>query len=90
MGVGGRLFRPPCPVLMACSPLIQVTSQDKAPAVIRKAMGKHNLDEDEPEDYELLQIISEDHSESVRLRAAPGAGQHSSSQVWPRGTGGKS
>lgn len=40
---------------------ILVTSQDKAPTVIRKAMDKHNLDEDEPEDYELLQIISEDH-----------------------------
>jgi hypothetical protein len=42
---------------------IQVTSQDKAPTVIRKAMDKHNLDEDEPEDYELVQIISEDRSE---------------------------
>ncbi|XP_031225389.1 ral guanine nucleotide dissociation stimulator isoform X8 [Mastomys coucha] len=40
---------------------ILVTSQDKAPTVIRKAMDKHNLDEDEPEDYELVQIISEDH-----------------------------
>nr|XP_030694278.1 ral guanine nucleotide dissociation stimulator isoform X5 [Globicephala melas] len=38
----------------------QVTSQDKAPAVIRKAMDKHNLDEDEPEDYELVQVISDD------------------------------
>lgn len=27
-------------------------------------MDKHNLDEDEPEDYELVQIISEDHSKS--------------------------
>ncbi|KAK7797580.1 hypothetical protein U0070_027241 [Myodes glareolus] len=40
---------------------ILVTNQDKAPTVIRKAMDKHNLDEDEPEDYELVQIISEDH-----------------------------
>uniref|UniRef100_A0A8C3W0W3 Ral guanine nucleotide dissociation stimulator n=1 Tax=Catagonus wagneri TaxID=51154 RepID=A0A8C3W0W3_9CETA len=39
---------------------VLVTSQDKAPAVIRKAMDKHNLDEDEPEDYELVQVISED------------------------------
>ncbi|XP_040488059.1 ral guanine nucleotide dissociation stimulator isoform X3 [Ursus maritimus] len=39
---------------------ILVTSQDKAPAVIRKAMDKHNLDEDEPDDYELVQVISED------------------------------
>uniref|UniRef100_A0A8I6A7N2 Ral guanine nucleotide dissociation stimulator n=1 Tax=Rattus norvegicus TaxID=10116 RepID=A0A8I6A7N2_RAT len=47
---------------------ILVTSQDKAPTVIRKAMDKHNLDEDEPEDYELLQIISEDHTENSRER----------------------
>lgn len=54
-----------------------MTSQDKAPTVIRKAMDKHNLDEDEPEDYELVQIISEDHSKSVKLRASSrGAGQH--------------
>ncbi|MEJ1271769.1 ral guanine nucleotide dissociation stimulator [Cricetulus griseus] len=46
---------------------ILVTSQDKAPTVIRKAMDKHNLDEDEPEDYELVQIISEDHSKSDDL-----------------------
>ena len=43
---------------------VQVTSQDKAPAVIRKAMDKHNLDEDEPEDYELVQVISDDRSKS--------------------------
>ncbi|XP_044938602.1 ral guanine nucleotide dissociation stimulator isoform X6 [Mustela putorius furo] len=39
---------------------ILVTSQEKAPAVIRKAMDKHNLDEDEPDDYELVQVISDD------------------------------
>ncbi|XP_044120518.1 ral guanine nucleotide dissociation stimulator isoform X3 [Neovison vison] len=39
---------------------ILVTSQDKAPAVIRKAMDKHNLDEDEPDEYELVQVISDD------------------------------
>nr|XP_006136894.1 ral guanine nucleotide dissociation stimulator isoform X2 [Pelodiscus sinensis] len=39
---------------------ILVTSQDKTPAVIRKAMAKHNLDGDRPEDYELVQIISEE------------------------------
>ncbi|XP_074218586.1 ral guanine nucleotide dissociation stimulator isoform X5 [Camelus bactrianus] len=43
---------------------ILVTSQDKAPAVIRKAMDKHNLDEDEPEDYELVQVISDDRKSS--------------------------
>ncbi|NXW86250.1 GNDS protein, partial [Alopecoenas beccarii] len=39
---------------------ILVTSQDKTPVVIRKAMAKHNLDGDRPEDYELVQIISEE------------------------------
>ncbi|GCC40085.1 hypothetical protein chiPu_0024091, partial [Chiloscyllium punctatum] len=37
-----------------------VTSQDKTPVVIRKAMAKHNLDGDRPEEYELVQIIAED------------------------------
>ncbi|XP_070587466.1 ral guanine nucleotide dissociation stimulator-like [Erythrolamprus reginae] len=37
---------------------ILVSNQEKAPAVIRKAMDKHNLDEDKPENYELSQIIS--------------------------------
>lgn len=64
-------------VLIACPPF-QVTSQDKAPTVIRKAMDKHNLDEDEPEDYELVQIISEDHSKSDNWTPGQGrgAGQH--------------
>ncbi|XP_032904785.1 ral guanine nucleotide dissociation stimulator isoform X4 [Amblyraja radiata] len=39
---------------------ILVTSQDKTPVVIRKAMAKHNLDGDRPEDYQLVQIIAED------------------------------
>ncbi|XP_009320443.1 PREDICTED: ral guanine nucleotide dissociation stimulator [Pygoscelis adeliae] len=39
---------------------ILVTSQDKTPVVIRKAMAKHNLDGDRPEDYELVQIIWEE------------------------------
>uniref|UniRef100_A0A8D2IWI0 Ral guanine nucleotide dissociation stimulator n=1 Tax=Varanus komodoensis TaxID=61221 RepID=A0A8D2IWI0_VARKO len=39
---------------------ILVTSQDKTPVVIRKAMAKHNLDGDRPEDYELIQILSEE------------------------------
>uniref|UniRef100_A0A8C9QCB4 Ral guanine nucleotide dissociation stimulator n=1 Tax=Spermophilus dauricus TaxID=99837 RepID=A0A8C9QCB4_SPEDA len=36
---------------------ILVTSQDKAPTVIRKALDKHNLDEEEPDDYELKDHI---------------------------------
>ncbi len=38
--------------------VFQVTSQDKTPGVIRKAMAKHNLDNDKSEDYELLQMVS--------------------------------
>ncbi|XP_061673682.1 ral guanine nucleotide dissociation stimulator-like isoform X3 [Syngnathoides biaculeatus] len=39
---------------------ILVTSQDKTPAVIRKAMIKHNLEREKTEDYELVQKIAED------------------------------
>ncbi|XP_070621950.1 ral guanine nucleotide dissociation stimulator-like [Erythrolamprus reginae] len=39
---------------------ILVSNQEKAPAVIRKALDKHNLDEDQPENYELSQIISKE------------------------------
>lgn len=42
------------------SPSVQVTSQDKTPAVIRKAMIKHNLEREKTEDYELMQKISEE------------------------------
>lgn len=48
-----------------------MTSQDKAPAVIRKAMDKHNLDGDEPEQYELVQVISDERS---KLGQATGRG----------------
>lgn len=37
-----------------------MTSQDKTPAVIRKAMIKHNLEREKTEEYELMQKISED------------------------------
>lgn len=43
--------------------MLQVTSQDKTPAVIRKAMIKHNLEREKTEDYELMQKISEDKGE---------------------------
>ncbi|NXF33275.1 RGL1 protein, partial [Nyctibius bracteatus] len=39
---------------------ILLTSQDKAPAVIQRAMVKHNLEADAAKDYELVQVISED------------------------------
>ncbi|KAJ6657366.1 hypothetical protein lerEdw1_002533 [Lerista edwardsae] len=38
---------------------IMLTSQDKTPAVIQRAMLKHNLESDPAEDYELVQVISE-------------------------------
>ncbi|XP_075013115.1 ral guanine nucleotide dissociation stimulator-like 1 [Calonectris borealis] len=38
---------------------ILLTSQDKTPAVIQRAMLKHNLESDSAEDYELVQVISE-------------------------------
>lgn len=61
-----------------CSPwvsnalLSQVTSQDKTPVVIRKAMAKHNLDGDRPEDYELVQIISEERGVCWGVEGFPG------------------
>ncbi|XP_014803814.1 PREDICTED: ral guanine nucleotide dissociation stimulator-like 1 isoform X2 [Calidris pugnax] len=39
---------------------IMITNQDRTPAVIEKAMLKHNLDSERVDDYELVQIISED------------------------------
>lgn len=53
---------------------LQVTSQDKTPVVIRKAMAKHNLDGDRPEDYELVQIISEERGAYRRVGGFPGPG----------------
>ena len=43
----------------------QLTSQDKTPAVIQRAMLKHNLDSDPAEEYELVQVISEDKGRRV-------------------------
>ncbi|ELV12664.1 Ral guanine nucleotide dissociation stimulator, partial [Tupaia chinensis] len=59
---------------------ILVTSQDKAPAVIRKALDKHNLDEDEPEDYELVQVIS-DERRLPTLHPVPFCGVTGSSEL---------
>uniref|UniRef100_A0A8C9SH21 Ral guanine nucleotide dissociation stimulator-like 1 n=1 Tax=Scleropages formosus TaxID=113540 RepID=A0A8C9SH21_SCLFO len=39
---------------------ILLTSQDKTPAVISRAMTKHHLEEEPAESYELVQVISED------------------------------
>jgi hypothetical protein len=49
-----------------------MTSQEKASAIICQAMNKHNLDEDKPEDCELVQIISEDRSDSESDRRGDG------------------
>lgn len=42
-----------------CSSM-QLTSQDKTPAVISRAMAKHNLEGEQAADYELVQVISEE------------------------------
>ncbi|XP_029285363.1 ral guanine nucleotide dissociation stimulator-like 1 isoform X2 [Cottoperca gobio] len=39
---------------------ILLTNQDKTPAVISRAMAKHNLDVEPEEGYELVQVISEE------------------------------
>lgn len=61
--------------LMPSLPL-QLTSQDKTPAVIQRAMMKHNLDSDPAEEYELVQVISEDKGGHVLLCAAGGSSVH--------------
>lgn len=52
--------------LHACLSL-QLTSQDKTPAVIQRAMSKHNLESDAAEEYELVQVISEDKGREAEL-----------------------
>lgn len=44
----------------------QLTSQDKTPAVISRAMAKHNLEEEQADDYELVQVISEDRGKQLK------------------------
>lgn len=46
--------------------VFQVTSQDKTPGVIRKAMVKHNLDNDKSEDYELFQRVSKHKGKNLK------------------------
>lgn len=46
--------------VLVCLLSLQLTSQDKTPAVIQRAMSKHNLESDPAEEYELVQVISED------------------------------
>lgn len=40
--------------------LIKLTNQDKTPAVISRAMAKHNLEVEPEEGYELVQVISDE------------------------------
>lgn len=61
--------------LMPSLPL-QLTSQDKTPAVIQRAMVKHNLDSDPAEEYELVQVISEDKGGHGLLCVAGGSSVH--------------
>ncbi|KAL4634740.1 ral guanine nucleotide dissociation stimulator-like 1 [Arapaima gigas] len=45
---------------MTAFPCSKLTSQDKTPAVISRAMTKHHLEDEPAEKYELVQVISED------------------------------
>lgn len=42
----------------------QLTNQDKTPAVVSRAMAKHNLEAEPEEGYELVQVISEERGAS--------------------------
>lgn len=46
---------------------MQLTSQDKTPAVISRAMAKHNLEGEQAADYELVQVISEERGTTLKL-----------------------
>ncbi|XP_071666688.1 ral guanine nucleotide dissociation stimulator-like 1 [Patagioenas fasciata] len=48
---------------------ILLSNQEKAPAVIRRAMEKHNLQSGSAEDYELVQIISADKELAIPPKA---------------------
>lgn len=37
-----------------------MTNQDKTPVVIARAMAKHNLEVEPEEEYELVQVISDE------------------------------
>lgn len=48
--------------------LKQLTNQDKTPAVISRAMAKHNLEVEPEEGYELVQVIAEDRGKKKKTR----------------------
>ena len=45
----------------------QLTSQDKTPAVVARAIAKHNLEVEAEEGYELVQVISEERGTHTHL-----------------------
>lgn len=45
-----------------------MTNQDKTPAVISRAMAKHNLEVEPEEGYELVQVIAEDRGKKKKTR----------------------
>jgi hypothetical protein len=45
----------------------QLTSQDKTPAVISRAVAKHNLESEPGEGYELVQVISDERGTTFSL-----------------------
>ncbi|KAK2540218.1 hypothetical protein Q9233_001100 [Columba guinea] len=48
---------------------LQLTNQEKAPAVIQRALEKHSLQCGSAQDYELVQIISEDKELAIPPKA---------------------
>ncbi|XP_047394318.1 ral guanine nucleotide dissociation stimulator-like isoform X2 [Sciurus carolinensis] len=48
---------------------VQVTCNDRAPTVIRRALEHHLLMEEKPQDYELGQIISQQHKMKIPKNA---------------------
>ncbi|KAK2533356.1 hypothetical protein Q9233_004570 [Columba guinea] len=64
--VSGRIYELVTDSLQLC---LQLTNQEKAPAVIQRALEKHNLQCGSAEDYELVQIISEDKELAIPPKA---------------------
>lgn len=53
---------------------LQVTSQDKAPAVVAKVLEKHNHDRRLAPGYELVQLLPEGQGEARREASETGTG----------------
>lgn len=61
--------------------LIQVTCNDRAPIIIRRALDQHLLNEEQPENYELGQIISTGQSKWDNQMAASNGQEGDSGQL---------